>query len=225
MFKSKLRSIVIPQAEHGRLAGTLALLWGNANFDPPPLDPISFVAGVSQHDRGYGFADPWPLGETPEEKWLEITRTGFYRPCSDLLADLVVKLHLRRLTGWMISAERQALQTEMDRVLRAQIARTNLPAEMWQRIDRLTRFCDSVAFDFCFEQPTSGSVAVFPRNGSDEELPLRYTVQPGTILIQPWPFSVKTYTNYLAGYRLEGYPDVLDPVIVPFELSQDRGVF
>ena len=29
MFKSKLRPVVVPQWEHEKLAGTLALLWGN----------------------------------------------------------------------------------------------------------------------------------------------------------------------------------------------------
>jgi hypothetical protein len=131
MFKSKLRPIAIPQAEHGRLAGNLALLWGNADFNWPPVDPASFITGVSQHDRGYGFADPWPLGETAEEKWLEITRAGFYMPCSDPTTDLVVKLHLRRLTGWMESPDRQVLQAEMDQALRAQIAQTDLAFETW----------------------------------------------------------------------------------------------
>jgi hypothetical protein len=219
MFKSKLRAIAIPQAEHGRLAGTLAMLWGNAQFDHPPLDPISFTTGVGQHDRGYGLVDPWPLGETSEETWLEITRAGFYMPCSDLAADLITKLHLRRLTGWGSSTRRQALQAEMDREIRTRIARTNLSAETWQRIDRITRFCDSVALDFCFEQPDSGKLTVFPRNDSDETVSLRYTVQPGFILVQPWPFSVESYKNYVVGYRLEGYPDQLDPVIVPYELS------
>jgi hypothetical protein len=220
MFKSKQRPIAIPQAEHGRLAGTLALLWGNDQFDHPPLDPTSFVAGVSQHDRGYGLADPWPIHGVSEEKWMEITRTGFHMPCSDPVADLVVKLHLRRLAGWGDSPTRQALQSEMDRVLQARIAQTDLSAGTWQRIDRITQFCDSLAFDFCFEAPVSDSLTLFPRNERDQTITLSYTVQPGTILVQPWPFSVARYTNYLVGYRLPGYPERLDPVIVPFELSR-----
>ncbi len=35
MFKSKLRPIAIPQFEHEKLVGTLALLWGNAAFELP----------------------------------------------------------------------------------------------------------------------------------------------------------------------------------------------
>ena len=53
MFKSKLRPITIPQAEHGKLAGTLALLWGNAQIERPAIDFASFVMGVGLHDRGY----------------------------------------------------------------------------------------------------------------------------------------------------------------------------
>lgn len=49
-------------------------------------------------------------------------RAGYYQPYSDL----VIKLHLRRLTGWMDSTDRQALQAEMARVLQAQIAQTEL---------------------------------------------------------------------------------------------------
>jgi len=44
MFKSKQRPIAIPQWEHQKLAGTLALLWGNGRLlnacsrgdQPPP---------------------------------------------------------------------------------------------------------------------------------------------------------------------------------------------
>ncbi len=38
MFKSKRRQIVTPQSEHLKLVGTLAMLWGNDQFDAPP-DP------------------------------------------------------------------------------------------------------------------------------------------------------------------------------------------
>ena len=33
MVKSKVRRMVIPQYEHGRLAGTFAWLWGNHDFE------------------------------------------------------------------------------------------------------------------------------------------------------------------------------------------------
>ena len=46
MFKSTQRPIVIPQSEHLKLAGALAQLWGNAEFELPPLPRLSVVAGI-----------------------------------------------------------------------------------------------------------------------------------------------------------------------------------
>jgi len=46
MFKSKQRPIAIPQWEHQKLAGTLALLWGNATFERPPIPFESFLTGI-----------------------------------------------------------------------------------------------------------------------------------------------------------------------------------
>jgi hypothetical protein len=50
MFKSKQRPIAIPQWEHQKLAGTLALLWGNADFERPLVAFESFLVGVGLHD-------------------------------------------------------------------------------------------------------------------------------------------------------------------------------
>ena len=73
MFKSKQRSIVIPQWEHQKLAGTLALLWGNAEFERPPVPFESFLIGIGLHDRAYGPLDNLPIGGIPEEDWLALT--------------------------------------------------------------------------------------------------------------------------------------------------------
>jgi hypothetical protein len=62
MFTSKQRPIVIPQWEHQKLAGTLALLWGNAEFERPPVPFESFLTGVGLHDRAYGPFDNLPIG-------------------------------------------------------------------------------------------------------------------------------------------------------------------
>ena len=81
MFKSSKRPIVIPQSEHLRLAGALAMLWGNDLFEFPPLPLPSVVMGIGLHDRGYGYLDNHAIGEVDEETWLRITRRGFSMPC------------------------------------------------------------------------------------------------------------------------------------------------
>jgi len=57
MFKSKRRPIVTPQSEHLKLVGTLAMFWGNDDFDLPPIERESMVLGMGTHDRGYGYLD------------------------------------------------------------------------------------------------------------------------------------------------------------------------
>ncbi len=60
MIRSRRRAVVFPQADHARLADTLALAWR----DRPALPFDSFVRGVADHDRGYGEYDNDELGVT-----------------------------------------------------------------------------------------------------------------------------------------------------------------
>lgn len=218
MFKSKQRPITIPQWEHMKLAGTLALLWGNDFFDRPPVPSVSLIAGIGLHDRAYGPLDTLPIGETAEDDWLHLTRTGFHTTWSDPVADLIAKLHLKRLVSHQDSPTRRALIAEMTQVIQQQLQHHNLDAETFERIDRLTNLCDSIAFDFCFEEPAEGIVMIFPKNDRSEQIPVGYRVAGSTIQVDPWPFAVDTYVNYVTGYKLDGYPATLDPIIIPYQL-------
>lgn len=220
MFKSKLRPIAIPQWEHQKLAGTLALLWGNAAFDQPSVPFQSFLAGVGLHDRAYGPLDNLPIGEIPEEEWLELTRSGFELTWADPIADLIAKLHLQRLTSYGKAPARQAQAAEMAEAIRAQLERHALDATVFSRIDRITNLCDRIAFDFCFEAPAQGEVRIFPSNSQDEEAVVSYRSERGTIQVSPWPFRVDSHTGYLVAYHLDGYPARLEPVILPYQLVQ-----
>jgi hypothetical protein len=218
MFKSKQRPIVIPQWEHQKLAGTLALLWGNANFERPPVPFESFLTGVGLHDRAYGPLDNLPIGGIPEQDWLALTRSGFEMTWADPIADLITKMHLKRLASYGSAPARKALAVEMTRAIQAQIQRHGLDAATFEQIDRITDLCDRIAFDFCFEAPAEGEVRIFPRNDRDEEIKVSYQFEGGTIQVDPWPFGVDSHTGYLVGYQLQGYPRVLEPVIVPYRL-------
>jgi hypothetical protein len=218
MFRSKLRPVVIPQAEHQKLAGALALLWGNEHFDRPPVPLRSLIMGIGLHDRAYGELDSLPIGELPEAEWLQLTRRGFYMAWSDPVADVITKLHLKRLVSWDSSAARQALLAEMEQVIAQHILEHSFSREVFDRIDRVTDFCDSVSFDFCFEQPDQGAITLFPKNDSNEAISLRYHINDGEIQVDPWPFTITSYSGYLIGYDQQGYPERLDPVMIPYHL-------
>ena len=220
MFKSKRRPIVIPQSEHLKLVGTLALLWGNADFDLPPIERLSMVAGMGFHDRGYGFLDNSPIGGMTDEEWEPIARRSFYTQYSDITADMIAKYHFRRLASHGDLRERKALTAEFSQEIEKQLAAHKLSKELFDRMDRITDLCDTLSFDFCFELPAEAKISVFPRNDSKDEVSIHYHVEDGIIHATPWPFSVDTYEGYIVGYKLDGYPDQLDPVILPFHLNK-----
>jgi hypothetical protein len=220
MFRSKLHPTLITQAEHGKLAGALAFLWGNAHFDRPALAHSSFVAGVELHDRGYGFLDNDGIGEAPEERWMAITRTGFYQEFADPVAEMIIKLHLQRLVSYGDAPPRQALLAELAAASAAYAQQHGLDQTLFVRVDRITNLCDSIAFDFCFEQPTTGKVAVYPKNDRPEPVTIDYAVEGDEIQVHPWPFAVASYHGHLIAYQQEGYPARLAPVLRPFLLRQ-----
>jgi hypothetical protein len=222
MFRSKQRPVVIPQWEHQKLAGTLALLWGNAEFERPLVPFESFLTGVGLHDRAYGPLDNLPIGGIPEQDWLALTRSGFEMAWADPIADLITKIHLKRLASYGSAPVRQALTVEMAQAIQAQIQRHGLVAATFERIDRITDLCDRIAFDFCFEAPAEGEVGIFPRNDRDEEVAVGYRIQGSTIQVEPWPFAVESHAGYLVGYQLEGYPAVLEPIMVPYLIVSER---
>jgi hypothetical protein len=219
MFRSKARPIVIPQYEHGRLAGILAQQWGNDNFDRPSMNFASFVEGVALHDWHYGFGDNLPIDGADEDAWLAMTRRGLALRLPDPISDIVAKLHLRRLCSYNPTAERVALMAEFDEVVQVRLPETGHSRVEFDWADKITRFCDNVAFHFSFEVERELSANVGMRVNDKRETAVTYHIQPhGQIIIDPWPFAVPTISGMILGYQAEGYPDVLLPVVVPFQI-------
>ena len=137
------------------------MLWGNAEFERPSVPFESFLAGIGLHDRAYGPLDNLPIGERPEE-WLALTRAGFEMTWADPVADLIAKMHLKRLTGYGSVPARQAMTAEMTLTIQEQLQRHGFDGVLFERIDRITNLCDKIAFYFCFEAPAKGEVRIFP---------------------------------------------------------------
>jgi hypothetical protein len=194
VFRSAVRPVVYPQAEHARLAAAIAAAW------PPETIPLpfeSFVRGVALHDRGYGELDDDPLGEIEQARWLELMRRGF-EPRDD---DLVVALHIRRLVG--------NASPEFAAALPARLEAAGVSAADAMAADAITNQCDRISFSFCFEEEGAGTVGSYA-----------YTVAAdGAATLAPWPLTVPELIETVVGYRAEGYPQRLDPVERNFRLS------
>ena len=81
-----------------------------------------------------------------------------------------------------------------------------MTAEEAAAADAVTELYDMVAFDFCLEEPATGSVA-----GVAYELDGR-----GGITLDPWPLVPAGLDGFVAAFLAEGYPELPAPVIVPF---------
>jgi len=221
VFRSKTRPVIIPQYEHGRVAGTLASLWGNAQFDRPALDFPAFVQGVAFHDWHYGVLDTVAVGGGDPAAWLSIVRKGVAHRFDAPVTDIVAKLHIRRLLTMKESPEYGELVEEIDARIRDRLPASGASLEQLQWADRITEFCDDVAFDFCFEQPVRRTVGVHGRAYSNESTPLSYEIQAGGMIrVEPWPFSVESFSGLAVGYEEVGYPEALVPLLIPFSVQR-----
>jgi Protein of unknown function (DUF3891) len=204
VFRSRRRAIVFPQADHARLAGTLALAWRDR---PPGLPFASFVRGVADHDRGYGEHDDDEIGAVASERWVGIQRRGLVPRGEDAVVDLVVALHVRRLLSSQDDEHERAAFAELQALLPSLFAAASLTSAAAEDADRVTNICDRVSFEFCFEEAAEGEVrgVAYAVDGN------------GGIRLDPWPLAVSRLVGLVTAYEADGYPERLVPVIVPFE--------
>jgi hypothetical protein len=197
------------------------MLWGNDDFDVPPINRSSMIIGMGLHDRGYGYLDNLAIGSMSEEEWNEVTRRSFYMQYSDIIADTIAKYHVRRLASHDKSEERKAMTFDFSEAIGKQLKQHNLSETLFDRMDRITEFCDKISFGFCMDVPDSGAVSIYRRNsGNNEEVLVQYQVEDGVIHTRPWPFSITSYESYLIAYQSDGYPDKLDPFILSYRLER-----
>jgi hypothetical protein len=193
MFRSRRREIVYPQAEHARLSAMLAAAAG--------ADP-RIVAGVLWHDRGYPQLDTDGIGEMAPERWAELMRAGFAPETADPVVDHMARMHIHRLAR----NARPELADELAPALPASLARSGMTAEEAAAADAVTELYDMVAFDFCLEEPASGTVS-----GVTYELDGQ-----GGIRLDPWPLVPAELDGFVTAFLTEGYPELPAPVAVPF---------
>lgn len=219
MFKSKIRPITIPQSEHARLAGMLAYHWGNNEIAPPPLPPVSFVAGVTIHDRGYHMLDTMAIGDVDQATWLATQRRGLQLIDADPVADTVALLHIQRLLARSGNPEAAPLITLAEERISHNIGQTPYNRRHFERADTITNLCDMISFTFCFEAPTRFSESIVSGDNMQE---IQVAIEEdGIIRLEPWPLAVPEMRGFILGYELAGYPDHLRPVMVTYTIVPD----
>jgi len=222
VFRSRRREVVFPQREHARFAAAIADAWSDA-FAPIRLPRERFVLGVAEHDRGYAEHDADEIGNLSAGRWLAIQQRGFAATHDDAVVDLVVGLHVRRLVSWRGDPETSSVLAAMDAEVPALVRAAGVAAADARVADRVTDLCDRISFDFCLEEPASGSVEVVRADGTATEV--RYVLDGhGAVALEPWPLAVERLSGTLQAFAAERYPDDLDPVPTPFLLQPTGAV-
>lgn len=215
MFQSPIRNLILPQFEHSRLAGMLAWHWGNADFDPPALAFDSFARGVSLHDWHYGWLDNHPLGETSHAEWLTVAEAGVAIDYADPVTDVIAKYHLRRLIGTPKDVETENLLERLEAKINSRTNETPYPPAAFEWANQITRFCDSVAFNFGFEKRGWHKCPVCADNRTTEKTEIAYEIaEKSQIRFKPWPFSSSDFSEQVMTFPAEGYPERLEPQVV-----------
>ena len=204
MFRSKRRPLIFTQADHARFAATIALNWRAR----PPLPFDSFVRGVADHDRGYGEHDDAEIGVVDNARWVQIQRDGFRPRGEDAVVDLVVALHIRRLLSPPDDELEAAALADLDEMLPLLVAATGVNPQDVEATDAVTNVCDRIAFVLPFEEAATGEVRGISYSLDGE----------GTVELDPWPLAVPSVRGLVTAFEASGYPERLDPVVVPFEL-------
>jgi hypothetical protein len=220
VFRSRRRPVVFPQHEHALLASLIAAAW-NDDFGPLRLPRVPFVRGVALHDRGYDEHDADEIGRVSRDRWLAIQERGFAPTGEDAIVDLVVAMHVHRLVApGEDDAGRQVLRGMDDAIL--DLARTaGVSVEDASVADRITNLCDRISFDACLEEPSSGGIEVLSAGGAP--VCVRYRLDGRErIQLHPWPLDTMLVTGTIRGYAAEGYPEVLEPIPVPFVVEPAR---
>jgi hypothetical protein len=201
-FHSRRRRIVFPQADHARFAAVFALAWA----EPPELPFASFVRGVADHDRGYGEHDDYDIDTVDDATWVEIQRRGFAPRGEDAVVDLVAAMHVRRL----LSHNDPVATADADTVIESLLPLAGVTREQADAADAITNICDVISFQFCFEAPSEREVRGY-RVVTDGE---------AGIGVDPWPFRVPELVGLVTAFELDGYPERLVPVVVPFRAAR-----
>lgn len=219
MFRSKTHDIIIPQSEHANLAGAIAVLWGNDDFDRPHFSFESFVAGVALHDHGHGYFDMDDIGGMEPEVALESMRRLVNHHLDDPIIDTVANFHILRLLH--LDKAWYQLIDECEAQIAEGIEKTGISRDSYIWANRITWLCDSISFNFCFGEPIKFELEICPRQGRDDTIMVSYDIDSqGKIIIDPWPLKVDSYEGYILGYEASGYPDELKPVLMHYMISK-----
>ena len=227
MFKPKNQNFIIPQREHARLAGNIAIYWGNKNFDVPRIPLHSVTKGITFHQNGYKPFDTYPVKEMDDDTLINVFKNDFNVQMSDTNAELISMFHQLRLISKRLTTKPsdkfEKLRKEFEVAIKEKLPSSKYSKDDFLWADRITNLCDRISFNFSFGEEMAESISVYPKVGSGDIIEIKQLLKDEhTIELENWPFSTKQIRNVVIAYESEGYPKLLRPVLLEFRLLPKR---
>lgn len=220
MFRSICRPVVIPQSEHCRLAGLIAGLWGNQDFEVPELGRQRLSFAVLAHDQCYGKLDTLEVGKASVEQWVACRRRGLQKHFGDRAVDILVAMHTKRLAKLNRAALCRSLEIEAESKVQRLLSDAELPRSRYEAIYTVFSLCDTLSYHFCLEALTAGSLDVYRNFTPPTKVKVFFQIlRNGHISINPWPLCDDCLSGTLEAFSEEGYPLTAKAIKVPFMIA------
>jgi hypothetical protein len=156
------------------------------------------------------------IGQVDEATWLATQRRGVLMRSPDPVVDTVVLMHLRRLVSGHDTDAAKELLTLVDAGIDENLELGKKERIVFQGADSVTEACDMISFRFCFEEPIRFVQNVASGSGF-RDVNVALGVE-GLVELHPWPLSVPELHGCVLAYASEGYPDHLNPVLLPYHV-------
>jgi len=225
MFRNERLGVIIPQQEHARMAGHVALHWGNENFDKPKIGVEALVKGLTLHHMGYGPNDTLDFTSLNDEELLKVYENDTQVSLGDTDAELVNLFHhLRLVRNRNEKTPTEAfldLQKEIETTIETKLTQSKFTKADFDWTNKITHLCDRIAFNFSMGKMKEPSIGICSRVGSNDAVAVVHDVDVETITLHPWPFSVKSFKGFVIAYESKDYPHSLSPVLMEYEVKQE----
>lgn len=223
MFTYKSKNLVIPQREHARLAGNIAVYWGNKHFDLPRIPLSTVVKGITFHQNGYDTFDINPVGEMSEDILYRVFENDFNVDMKDQNAELVNMFHQFRLVNGKVKREGsekfKKLKEEFNQVIQTRLKTSKFREKDFLWTNRITHLCDKVSFNFCMENKVEEIVPLYIKTNSQVMQNSKHRlVSENTVQLDSWPFSIREIKSVVIGYEKLNYPNHLIPHLLQVKL-------
>ena len=223
------RLLIVSQTSHALMAAAFCRHWGNADFAAPvPYDAV--LAAIAQHDSGWyeweqqprlrvdGYPMDFLHDDDPLAKVMLWERSAARAAAQHPYAGLLVGQHAvslyveyptpglpsplqRRINGF-VATQRQQIDELRSAWRETKEAAGWLAAAHIEANTRLLRFGDSASLQVCMPWDRDRVIQLVPVDGAGTFTKMRMTFDDDTIVFDPWPYAVDSFTVEIWGRLL-----------------------